>query len=182
MQRIGASILIVLYIIILGTAFYNCSIVFKYPKKYDTQIANVCSQFDIPRSLFYALINTESSFRSNVTSHAGAIGLTQVLPSTAEYICVKNNLDYKQFDLYNPNDNIYIGAMYLRYLFNRFDSTYTAIAAYNAGETVVRSWLKDQRYSYDQIDLYNIPYKETANYVEKIKNSQQIYINFYKIK
>ena len=72
--------------------------------------------------------------------------------------------------------------MYLRYLFNRFDSTYTAIAAYNAGETVVRSWLKDQRYSYDQIDLYNIPYKETANYVEKIKNSQQIYINFYKIK
>lgn len=182
MQRIGASILIVLYIIILCITFYFCGIVFKYPKKYDTQINKVCTEFEINRSLFYALINTESSFKPNVKSPAGAIGLTQILPSTAQYICVKNNLDYTKFDLYNPSDNLYIGAMYLRYLFDRFDSIYTAICAYNAGETVVRSWLKNEQYSYDQIDLYNIPYPETANYIEKIKNSQQIYMDFYKIK
>lgn len=182
MQKIGASILLVIYILIVGTALYNCSIVFKYPKKFNDQISKVCDEFNINKSLFYALINTESSFNIYAKSPAGAVGLTQVLPSTAQYICAKNNLNYSQFDLYNPDDNIYIGAMYLRYLFNRFDSTYTAVAAYNAGETVVRTWLKESRYSYDQISLYNIPYPETAKYVDKIKSAQKVYINFYKVK
>ena len=61
--------------------------------------------------------------------------------------------------------------MYLDYLFNRFENNYTAICAYNAGETVVRSWLKDSRFSYDKISLYNIPYNETNNYINiKRKN------------
>ncbi len=181
MQKISASILIVLYILIVGIAMYNCSITFCYPVKYSSQINAVCDKFDIPKPLFYALINAESSFNPNAKSSAGAIGLTQVLPSTAEYICVKNNLNYSNFDLYNPSDNLYIGAMYLDYLFNRFDSIYTSIAAYNAGETVVRSWLKDQRYSYDQISLYNIPYKETDNYIKKIQSGQKIYKDFYNL-
>ena len=104
------------------------------------------------------------------------------MPSTAEYICVKNNLNFSQFDLYNPQDNLYIGAMYLKYLLDKFDTLYTSLVAYNAGETVVRSWLNDERYSYDQISLYNIPYKETYNYIKKIKNAEEIYRNFYKIK
>ena len=152
-----------------------------YPKKYEVEITRVCSEFDIPQHTMYALVNTESSFNPQAKSHAGAIGLTQILPSTAEYICVKNNIEYSNFDLYNPRDNLYLGAMYLRYLFDRFDSTYTALAAYNAGETVVNSWLEDTRYSYDKIDLYNIPYNETKNYINKIKNSEKIYINFYKL-
>ena len=160
---------------------FYCGVVFTHPKKYENLIDEICAEFNINQSTFYALINTESSFNPQAKSSAGAIGLTQVLPSTAEYICIKNNLDYSQFDLYNTHDNLYIGAMYLRYLFNRFDNTYTALCAYNAGETIVRSWLKDQRYSYDSICLYNIPYKETSNYINKIKNSEKIYIKFYKI-
>lgn len=160
---------------------YFCGISLMYPKKYELTINTICTKFEIPKSTFYALINTESSFNPNAVSSAGAIGLTQILPSTAQYICVKNNLDYSNFDLYNPTDNLYIGAMYLRYLFNRFENNYTALCAYNAGETIVRGWLDDQRYSYDKISLYNIPFKETNNYIKKIKNSEKIYINFYKI-
>ena len=182
MQKISASVLIVLYIIILMLTAYSCGVVFTYPKKYETEIAKVCAEFEISIPTFYALINTESSFDPSAKSPAGAIGLTQVLPSTAEYICVKNNLDYTQFDLYNPNDNLYIGAMYLRYLLDKFDATYTALAAYNAGETVMRTWLNDERYSYDKISLYNIPYKETAKYIDKIKNGEKIYREFYKLK
>lgn len=181
MQKVSASLLIVLYVVIIIVATYFCSISLLYPKKYENDIAKVCSEFEISKPLFYALINTESSFKQDAKSSAGAIGLTQVLPSTAEYICVKNNLDYSSFDLYEPYDNLYIGAMYLRYLFNRFDNSYTALAAYNAGETVVRSWLQDTRYSYDQICLYNIPYKETNNYIKKIKNNEKIYATFYKL-
>lgn len=181
MQKISACLLSVLYIAIIMIAAYFCLTTIKYPKKYSVQIQNACTEFEIPQSTFYALINTESGFNPNAKSSAGAIGLTQVLPSTAEYICVKNNIDYSSFDLYNPNDNIYIGAMYLRYLFDKFNNRYTALAAYNAGETVVRNWLKDARYSYDHISLYNIPYKETNNYINKIKNNEKIYINFYKM-
>lgn len=182
MQKIGASILLVLYVMILIMVAYNCGMVFAYPKKYDYIVQSVCKQFDIDESTFYALINVESSFNSNAKSHAGAIGLTQLLPSTAEYICVKNNVDYASIDLYDPKDNLYVGAMYLRYLIDKFDTTYTALCAYNAGETVVRAWLKDTRYSYDQISLYNIPYKETQNYIKKIKNNEKIYKDFYNIK
>lgn len=182
MQKICASILIVGYVVLLIEAIYFCSISVMYPKKYETEIANVCTEFNIPKHTMYALVKTESNFNPQAVSRAGAIGLTQVLPSTAEYICVKNNLDYSNFNLYNPSDNLYIGAMYLRYLLDKFDMTYTALAAYNAGETIVRTWLKDTRYSYDQISLYNIPYNETNNYINKIKNNEKIYINFYNLK
>lgn len=181
MQKVGAIAIIVVYILVLIAGAYNCYISFSYPIKYGEQIEEVCTAFDIPKSMFCALINTESSFNPNAKSSAGAIGLTQILPSTAEYICIKNNLDYSNFDLYNPNDNIYLGSMYLRYLFDRFDNRYTALCAYNAGETVVRSWLSNTNYSYDKISLYNIPYNETDNYIKKIKNAEQIYLKFYKL-
>ena len=181
MQKIGAVSLIVVYAVIIIISAYFCCVTIAYPKKYDNQIHQVCTQFDIPKATFYALINTESRFNPNAKSSAGAIGLAQVLPSTAEYICIKNNVDYSKLDLYNPNHNLYIGAMYLRYLFNRFDNHLTALCAYNAGETIVRAWLNDSRYSYDQICLYHIPYKETSEYIEKIKSSEKIYREFYKI-
>lgn len=181
MQKVSATILIGLYIVIVGFTISFCYTSIKYPKQYELEISSVCQQFDIPEYTMYALVNTESSFNRNAKSKAGAIGLTQILPSTAQYICIKNNLDFATFDLYNPSDNLYIGAMYLKYLLNKFDSRYSALAAYNAGETVVRSWLNNPNYSYDKKDLYNIPYKETNNYITKIKNSEKIYINFYKI-
>ncbi len=181
MQKIGASLLVVMYVMILIVTAYYCGVIFTHPKKYDNVIQTVCEQFDIDKSTFYALVNVESSFNPRAKSNAGAIGLTQLLPSTAEYICVKNNIDFANIDLYNPADNLYVGAMYLRYLIDKFDTTYTALAAYNAGETTVRAWLKDVRYSYDQISLYNIPYKETNDYINKIKNNEKIYSNFYNI-
>ena len=182
MQKICASIFIITYIFTLLLTVMLCSTIFSHPTKYNSSIESVCDEFEISKPTFYALVNTESSFNPNAKSSAGAIGLTQLLPSTAEYICVKNNIDFTKFDLYNPNDNLYIGAMYFKYLLDKFSTTYTALAAYNAGETVVRSWLKDERYSYDQISLYNIPYEETNNYINKIKKAEKIYKNFYKIK
>lgn len=181
MQKIGATTIIIVYILVLIAGAYNCYISFSYPIKYYEQIEKVCAEFNIPKPMFCALINTESSFNPNAKSSAGAIGLTQILPTTAQYICVKNNIDYSNFDLYNPHDNLYLGSMYLRYLFDQFDNRYTALSAYNAGETTVRAWLKNPEYSYDQISLYNIPYKETDNYIKKIKKAEVVYIDFYNL-
>ncbi len=181
MQKLCASVFIFVYILIVICAIILSGISILYPIKYSNSVENVCAEFNIPQYTLYALINTESGFNPNAKSNAGAIGLTQILPSTAEYICVKNNIDYSSFDLYNPSDNICLGSMYLRYLFDRFDNRYTALCAYNAGETIVRSWLNDTRYSYDQTSLYNIPYKETANYINKIKKAEKVYIDFYNL-
>lgn len=181
MQKISASILIVLYIVVVITTAYFCAMIFTHPKKYEQEINQVCISFDIPQPLFYALVNTESGFNPKAKSNAGAIGLTQLLPTTAEYICIKNNLDYANYDLYSAYDNLYIGAMYLRYLFNRFENRYSALCAYNAGETVVRAWLNDEQYSYDKVCLYNIPYAETRNYINKIQRDEKVYKSLYGI-
>lgn len=180
MQKFLAIFITLFYTIFISVIITSCAIVFLYPLKYENDIKKVCAEFEIPPHLFCSLINTESSFNPNAKSPAGAVGLTQILPSTAQYICLKNNIDFSSFDLYNPSDNLYLGAMYLNYLFNKFTDTYTALSAYNAGETVVRNWLNDARYSTDKITLINIPYTETKNYINKIKNSEKIYLNLYK--
>ena len=67
--------------------------------------------------------------------------------------------------------------MYLNYLFKKFKDTNTVLASYNAGETVVRSWLHNTNYSTDKITLQNIPFLETKNYIKKINNN----LKFYKL-
>ena len=182
MQKFFAIFFVLIYTTFMGAIITCCAATFLYPLKYENEIKKVCAEFEISTHLFCALINTESGFNSNAKSSAGAIGLTQILPSTAQYICVKNNINFSNYDLYNPSDNLYLGAMYLHYLLNKFDNTYTALAAYNAGETTVRSWLSDKRYSLDKTSLYNIPYNETKSYIKIIKNSEKIYSLFYCIK
>ena len=181
MQKFFAVFFVLIYTAFIATVINCCAIIFLHPLKYENDIKKVCTKFEISVPLFCSLIDTESGFNPNAKSSAGAVGLTQILPSTAQYICTKNNLDFSNFDLYNPADNLYLGAMYLNYLFNKFDDTYTALAAYNAGETVVRNWLSNKQYSLDKTTLYNIPYNETKNYVIKIKNNQKIYLKLYKI-
>ena len=182
MQKFLGFFLIGLYLIILLTSIIFCGISFRYPVKYENYIDYVCDSFDLSKHTFFTIINTESGFDKYAVSFVGAIGLTQLMPSTAEYICIKNNIDFNQIDLYDEFDNLYIGGMYLRYLLDKFSNKYTAICAYNAGETSVRSWLKNPEYSIDGSTLVNIPYKETKNYIKKIKNGEKIYKYFYKFK
>ena len=58
---------------------------------------------------------------------------------------------------------------------NRFEDVDVVICAYNAGETVVRSWLNDNYYSNDGKTLSKIPYQETQNYLKKVKYNQNVY-------
>lgn len=180
MQKFVARVFIFLYICIIILSLLLCGMTFRFPVKYSNQISTVCQDFNIAPNLLYSLVNVESHFNPQAISHAGAIGLCQIMPSTAQYICIKNNLDYSKFNLYNPNDNLYICALYLTYLFDKFPNHDTAICAYNAGETVVRNWLNNPQYSTDKITLKNIPYAETKNYIKKIKINKKIYKFLYK--
>lgn len=182
MQKFLGVSLIIFYLFALGLAGSAFCVSRRFPIKYNSQVEYYANAYDIPLSTAYALINVESSFDPSVISNAGAVGLTQILPATANYICGKNGINFVSINLKSPADNIQVGFMYLRYLLNKFEDKYTALSAYNAGETTVASWLKNPEYSADNTTLKFIPYAETNNYIKKIKINEKIYRNYYKIK
>src|SRR3712207_2781259 len=83
----------------------------------------------------------ESRFRDQ-TSHAGAKGLMQIMPTTADYIARRSGgTAFEQGDLATPQINISYGSWYLRYLLRHYDGNVVlALAAYNAGEGTVDEW------------------------------------------
>lgn len=171
-------------ILILIVSFFTiCFAGFKtfesltHPIKYEQIIIATSQKYDLEPSLVSSLINVESSYSENAISNKNALGLMQIKLSTANYMCDIYSLKKVELnDLLKAEKNIEFGCRYLHYLKTKFEDMETVLASYNAGETVVRSWLKNSEYSLDGKSLKDIPYKETKNYVNKIKSN----INFYK--
>ena len=162
-----------------------------YPLNYRFEIMRAGEEFGVDAALIASVINTESGFNERAVSNRGAVGLMQLLPSTAEWVInkmIKQNVNISGYSaeelfntevrdgvLFNPYLNIRIGTFYLFYLLNKFESVDTALAAYNAGEGNVSNWLKTDEYSDDQKTLKKIPFKETENYVKKVNLNLKIY-------
>ena len=95
-------------------------------------------------ALLAAVIYAESKFHANAKSSSGAIGLMQLLPSTADGIALHTGgTNFQPDDLYNPEINVRYGAWYLRHLLDKYDDERAALAAYNAGQDNVDRWLAD---------------------------------------
>lgn len=137
-----------------------------FPLQYRQEILAATNVYQVDPVLVAALINAESSFDNTKVSEKQAIGLMQLLPSTAASLT-----DEKDFDLFNPTTNINLGVKYLAYLIKRFKDTDTALFAYNAGEGNVTRWLNEQNVD----KLKSCPYKETNAYVAKIKRTMKYY-------
>ena len=177
-----AIILIASFIFTLGLCAYKTFQALTHPIKYENIIETWSKEFSIPSYIIASVINVESSYDEKAVSSKEALGLMQIKLSTAQYICEYYKLDetIEKSDLLQAPKNIEYGCRCLKYLMNKFDDTFTALSAYNAGETRVRVWLKDENYSLDGKTLYNIPYKETNNYIEKIKKNIKFYKKIYK--
>ena len=146
-----------------------------YPIKYSSYVKKYAATYALPVSLVYSVINVESGFDKNAKSAVGAVGLMQLLLSTASEIAVKLGETFNEQDLYNPEINIKYGCFYLNYLLNMFSGDVTnAVASYNAGFNKVISWLDNSEYSKNG-KLTNIPVSETKNYVRKVNNNLKIY-------
>jgi soluble lytic murein transglycosylase len=120
---------------------------------YDTLIEQESAANAVDPNLVRAVIQAESAFNPRARSHKGAMGLMQLMPSTAR--------EYGVMNPYDPVENIRAGVAYLKRLLVRFaDNVELALAAYNAGPRAV------ERYG-----TAIPPYRETRNYVAKIRNA-----------
>lgn len=183
---------LVLFLLVAVILAGLCSLVFMgyrqylytaYPLQYKDYIFEISETYDVTPSLICAVICTESHFIPTAKSHAGAVGLMQMTPDTFRWAQtragVKNPLSEEH--LTDPYTNIRYGTYTLKLLHEMFEDPTAALAAYNAGQGTVTKWLKDPAYSKDGVHLDTIPYKETANYVKKVKNAQTIYKDLYGI-
>lgn len=152
----------------------------KYRLDYTTLIRRYAGEFELDPYLVAAVIHCESGNRAEAVSNAGAIGLMQVMPETGEWIASKLKVD--DFDaemLKSPEINIRFGCWYLNFIAARFEDREAILAAYNAGHNRVKGWLEDPDYSADGSSLDEVPYPETAQYIEKVQRAYDKYVEIY---
>jgi soluble lytic murein transglycosylase len=153
----------------------------KLPLRHDDIIRQQAADKHVDASLIAAVIYTESHFRDQ-TSHAGAKGLMQLMPSTADYIARKSGgTKFERADLATPQINISYGTWYLRYLLTKYHgNTILTLAAYNAGETVVDKWRRDASDRGERFTVSDhIPFPETRDYVGRVLSARNQYRSSY---
>lgn len=149
-----------------------------YPQKYAESVEKYAAEYDVPESVVYAVIKTESGFTPDAVSSKGAIGLMQITPDTFDWLCSKTGDEANALLLYEPDTNIRYGTYFLSLLHNEYKAWDTVYAAYNAGRGRVNSWLASEEYN-NNGRLKNIPYEETASYVKKVEKAQSVYSRLY---
>ncbi len=133
--------------------------------RYTREIADASEKYGVEQELIRAVIMAESDFDPYAVSEAGALGLMQLMPKTAERMGVE--------DCFDPIQNIDGGVRYLKILHERFDDTRLAVAAYHAGENRVAAYgdippIPATRKYVDRVLQYYQDFKKTARKTRKI--------------
>ena len=152
-----------------------------YKKEYTEYVSKYSQKYNVDENLIYAVIKAESNFNPNANSSKNAIGLMQLIESTAQEVCKKVDLQFTsqglKEKLLEPEININIGTKYLSILIEKYQNIEIAVTAYNAGIGTVDNWIEKGIIKSDGSDIEKIPYKETNNYVRKILRDYKIYSN-----
>jgi soluble lytic murein transglycosylase len=152
------------------------------PLRHEDIIRQQAAEKNVDPTLIAAVIYTESRFRDQ-TSHAGAKGLMQLMPDTADYIARKSGgTRFTRADLATPQINIAYGTWYLRYLLDKYDgNTILTLAAYNAGEGKVDQWWREAADKGERFRVSaHIPFPETREYVGRVLSARADYRKTYK--
>jgi soluble lytic murein transglycosylase len=136
---------------------------------------------DLDPFLVAAIMRVESRYQPDAVSSKGARGLMQLMPDTGRWAAGRLGIEgYSDDLLFDPEINIRIGAWYLRQLLNQFEGNLAvALAAYNGGPSNVERWLSGGDWSGSINDLGQIPFGETARYVDRVSRAYQLYRRAY---
>jgi Soluble lytic murein transglycosylase and related regulatory proteins (some contain LysM/invasin domains) len=150
-----------------------------YPIHYKEDIRASASNYNLEPHLIAAVIRAESNYQTGRESRKGALGLMQLMPSTAHWVVEKAGFDKVTDDMlrHRADVSIEVGSWYLNMLHEQFDDNMiAAVAAYNAGPGNVRKWLDDGVWNGEIGTTEDIPFGETRHYVQKV----YYYYNKYK--
>ncbi|MCG8671665.1 MAG: transglycosylase SLT domain-containing protein, partial [Pseudomonadales bacterium] len=149
----------------------------RFPKAYFETVSNHAQSRGLASDWVYSLIRQESAFSPKAKSGAGALGIMQIMPSTARQVSRSAGIKLKtKHQLLDPHKNIKIGTAYLGQLLKRFDGNLVlATAAYNAGPHRAKRWQPKHKPMDGDIWIETIPIHETRNYVKNIFTYQAIY-------
>ena len=144
----------------------------RYPLAYEHLIAAHARNYQLDPALLAAVVFRESKFEADARSRAGAIGLMQLLPSTAKGIALNTGgARFVVSDLYDPEINVRYGAFYLRRLLVKYEGDERlALAAYNAGQRNVDDWVAAGS---------GIEFAETRQYVAEVLELRDVYARAY---
>ncbi len=151
-----------------------------FPRKYIDCIKDNARKYHLDESMVASVINIESGYDECATSNRGAVGLMQIMPSTAMEIAGKIGMDIDDVAmLYSVEINIELGCYYLRYLLDYFrGNVINALCAYNWGMSNVREWL-DGGNADANGNITNIPVTETRKYISKYQMHHYVYSHIY---
>ncbi|MGN0287831.1 MAG: lytic transglycosylase domain-containing protein [Atopobiaceae bacterium] len=154
-----------------------------FPVSHSVQINGAAARHGVDPYLVAAVIRSESNWDASAESAAGAVGLMQLMPQTAQEVARMGLVDtsaYDPTDLTDPTNNIEYGTAYLAYLQSQLSTTDEVIAAYNAGLGAVQSWSSGQSTQSVQADFSSlIKYPETKLYVQRVDDAYQHYQQLY---
>lgn len=144
------------------------------PLRHDDIIRQQSARFDLDPALIAAIINQESGF-SDQTSNAGARGLMQITPETADTIeTLSGGETFVYEDLANPDLNIRYGTFFFNHLLDRFaGNEMAALAGYNGGPENAAAW------GGSELDIGDIEFSETRDYVRDVLSDREAYAKEY---
>ena len=150
-----------------------------FPLPYELNLRSEAARNQLDPMLIAGLIRQESAFESKALSHAGAIGLMQVEPTTALKLARQLKVRYARTRLTDPGYNLQLGSRYLANLIQSFGTPEAALAAYNAGEDHVVQWTTGQNYLETPEFVESIPFTETREYVQIVIRNSDVYRQVY---
>jgi soluble lytic murein transglycosylase len=151
-----------------------------YPVHFQELVLPLAEKYGYDPLLQFALIRQESLYESFIASHAGAQGLSQVMPATGADIARQLSWpDYDNADLYRPYVGLEFGAFYLSQQLGAFDgSVYAALSAYNGGPGSAARWYAEAGADPD-LYLETVDFRETRLYIQRIYTGYAVYQYLY---
>ena len=142
----------------------------RFPMPYKRQVMELAQSRELDPSLIYGVMRRESLFDPLARSSVGALGLMQLMPSTARRVARSLGMKKpRKADILRVDNNIRFGTHYLKTVMNRFDNNVAlAAAAYNAGPNNVRRWLPKRSTMPADLWVETVPFRETRNYVQAV--------------
>lgn len=181
LNKIFATIVLAAVIFAVAiVAFHFCGKIEKISKLYP-YVDDLSRQFFVEKPLIFAVIDAESAFDENAVSEKGAIGIMQLMPETAFFAADMLGMRLKGEEIAVKEINLLLGVSYMKYLLDKFESIELAVAAYNAGEGNVTSWLKRGIIEKTNFDVNDVPFAETRDYCKKVSRNRRLYNAILKI-